>query len=168
MFCAVQYKWIHLVVSFATLPLALSSCKPLEHRKSTKPLNFESAEAAAEIRLPLPRSASAIEFSLSGETQNWRLYVKFNAPTKDTEVTIHKELDQFRKIQPQLKDTQTIHVAIPGSSFPIPQTIFKTAPSWWQPNSLKSAQFSGTMNPLSGPKYWYDPISGVGFYYEHF
>lgn len=146
---------------------SLVACQ--EVRYSDVPLSREEALQMAGIKLPLPNTAKNIRFYLSGSTQNWNLYLSFEAPLADTEQTIHKELSFYSMREKELNSGLTQEYPIKSIS---PETltpkIKNAAPRWWLPTEIKKGYFIGSSSLHSGPQFWVDTDTSQVFFFEHF
>jgi hypothetical protein len=158
-----------------------------EVRESDRPLTLQEAMQRAETRLPVPSTARNIYFHLSGKTQNWDLYVCFEAPLKDTEEQVQREFHNFDWDLAAIKSSTSIEArqkfqdaAEPEQGWTkyerqkitestIPADVRRKAPSWWMPEKLEHGYFVGSMRADGyGPRFWVDPKTGKVFYYEHY
>lgn len=155
------------LLSFSLLSLA--TIYATETRRSDKPLTAQQAAKQSGIRLPVPDSARNVRFSLTGETQNWDLYLCFQASIEQIQKAIDYELGSYKK-------RATIAGVFPSEHYrrkPIPESvdaqIERSSPNWWQPRKIKNGYFIGSSNPHGyGPRFWVDIETQTVFYFEHF
>ena len=146
---------------------SLVACQEVRH--SDVPLSREEALQKAGIKLPLPSTAKNIRFHLSGSTQNWNLYLSFEAPLADTEKTIQKELSFYSAREKDLKSGLIEeYPRKPISPEALTPKIKNAAPRWWLPTEIKKGYFIGSSDPHSGPRFWVDTDTSQVFFFEHF
>lgn len=150
------------------LSLFLLSCD--EVRKSDSPVSPEEALKLADVRLPLPSSASDVQFRLSGGTQDWDLFVSFSAPEADTETMIKAELESDRKTGANLQPGYSgidfeKHPITPAT---IPDLVGYFPPRWWHPADIKKGYFVGPLDGGRAPRFWVDTQANRTFFFQHF
>lgn len=138
-------------------------------RRSDAPITATEAEAKAGIRLPIPKNARNVRFVLTGSTQNWSLYLCFQAPVAEIEQAIQREIESY-------KQRSSVAGVFPAESYakgdishPISPAVQRAAPKWWQPRQVPIGYFIGSSHPHNyGPHFWVDTQTGTAFYFEHF
>jgi hypothetical protein len=148
----------------------LTSCVAAdETKRSDVPVTVEQAREGTGIRLPLPESARNVRYLLFGRTQNWRLYLSFQASLHDVEEAIRRELASYSKLNAiagVFPSEEYRKQSIAGS---ISSAMERSAPKWWQPGQVANGYFIGSAHPHDhGPHFWVDPATQTVFYYERF
>jgi len=147
----------------------LSPFTDFETRESDTPITREEALQKAETNLPLPTTAKNVYFRLSGETQNWNLYIFFEAPLEDVKAIIEKELAFYSKREKRISGIEPPRfMPLPVSPDNAPADVLKSSPKWWSPLSIRNGFFIGSSDPHSGPRFWVDTDTSQVFFHEHF
>lgn len=158
-----------VIISGSLFLWGLSPFTDYETRGSDTPITREEALQKAEIKLPLPTTAKNVCFHLSGETQNWNLYLLFEAPLEDVEAIINKELAIYSKNERLITGTDLPQFKrFPVSPDNAPSAVLESAPKWWSPLSIRNGYFIGSSDPHSGPRFWVDTDTSQVFFHEHF
>lgn len=161
-----------LVLAIVGGSLFLWGISPLtdfETKGSDTPITREEALQKAEVKLPLPPTAKNVYFRLSGETQNWNLYLLFEAPLEDVDALINRELALYSKNERLITGTDLPPFKrIPVSPENAPAAVLRSAPKWWSPLSIRNGYFIGSSDPHSGPRFWIDTDTSQVFFHEHF
>ena len=127
-----------------------------EVRKSDYPVDRITAMKIADEPLPLPMGASNIRLRLSGGTQNWDLFLSFDAPLSELNDLIITEIGGAAKVNEQTENEVKSRIferrLLPQSSTAQNLPLFK--PRWWSPNSIKAGYYTG-YDP-DGPYIWVD------------
>ncbi len=157
-------------VLFLTCALIfLFACTDSETRSSDVPLTKKEAELKAGIKLPVSGNARNIRFHLSGSTQDWDLYVSFQAGTEDIQRIIASETDRYVAYRKSLRNSVpkvTSFAAIESEVFS--SKLVTNPPKWWQPKTIKEGYFAGSLDPLYGPKFWVNKQNSTVYIFEHF
>lgn len=143
----------------------LCGCRPstYEVREANDPISFSSAEEQAGIKLPVPPTATRVQFRLSGSTQDWQLFVRFAAPAADVERTVNEEL-KFWKSQA----VRPVNLRMNASDdWGLTKRLVNgNAPIWWRP---KNCKFSGsTGKDLDVPQFWVSNDQNEVWVYHEF
>lgn len=138
-----------------------------EVRKSDAPLVREKAIQKMEWPFEFPLDAKNIRFFVSGGTQNWTVYLSYEASYDEIKISIQREL--FKTAAPEK--------GLPAENYrelPLPKEepwwlkVLSGYPSWWKPEDIKEGFFvCSPSGGEDGPKWWVDTRNGRVYYYTH-
>ncbi len=158
----------HIILIGVLACVGLTSCE--ERRKSDIPITREEALRRADVRLPLPLSATNVRFELTGKTQDWDLYVSFLAPAADIQKVIQDELDMYARRSMPIKSRPPVtftKTRLPNEG--MSPKMKQGAPKWWTAMNISDGYFIGPADTdAPGPRFWIDEKTSAVFFFEHF
>jgi len=157
-------KSIYLLVSLLTI--ILSGC--YEMKKTDIPTSRENAISIADQNLPIPVGAINVQFSLTGKTQSWTLYMTYKSDKQTIEDTLNSDKTVFIRNREIAGLKPITFVKLPIST-QIDSQILAGAPKWWKPSSISAGYFFGNADQENiGPFYWVDESSDTVFLFQRY
>ncbi len=156
---------ISRIILCLALALVMFGCR--EVVSSDVPMAAGAAELALGRSLPIPTDVSNVQFYQAGETQNWDLYIAFDASLPDVEEAMRKEIAAYIKDceNSNFDGGRIVRQVIATEN--LPEETLRKAPKWWTPQKIKNGYFVGSTLRWDGPHYWVDTDTGRTFYYTH-
>lgn len=164
--------WLRLRISaviYLLCGLAAPSGGAKDTVQSDVPVTVEQAQKSCGIRLPLPSGARNVRYLLTGGTQDWNLYLSFEASLSEIEAAIKREVTSYRARNSAVG-------VFPAEDYPKAKLsdasntgVSKYAPPWWGADKIRDGYFVGSRHPGGyGPHFWVNTKTGTVFYFEHF
>ena len=148
--------------------ILMPGCKDIKTTQSSTPVSAAEAKKVLQGTIPIPNSASNVRYFLSGSTQDWDLYLSYNAPLADIEKTISDELTRLKNKELLISGTPLHFNKEPLTKSTLPPRIQSRSPNWWKPLTIQTGYFIGSSNPDSGARFWIDQNEGRVYFYDHF